>query len=679
MKGQGGSAGRLVTGPEGWYRVTLAELSSVLGAAEDKLSAILASGGLELSVGGRMVPYRYQLGEDAFYFVGLPYETLETRANAYQVRLGNGRLMATVDSKAPGPGEVGVCPDRYVAEQEVWLLPWANREETSDPWYWDYTYAPSIPEKSLTFDLPNPASSGMATLRVALRGATDTGPGADHLVSLSVNGQSVPGQVSWDGFGLVSLEASFDQSLLAGNERVTVTLHAQAAGGALYSLVLVDDIEVSYWRRATARDGSLWVRGASAGVVTVDGFATPDIRVIEMERSSVTERLDVTVDADRHGGWQVSFEAGSGEYLVTDRAKAAGVELDVPSNLRSPEHRAQYLVIAPSSLAKGAELLARYRSSRFTTEIVWLQDIYDEFSFGRTDSSAIESFLDYARWNWKQAPEHVVLLGRGTLDHRDLRGYGESLIPLRMAATPWGVYSSDARYADVDGDRRPEYSLGRIQAMTNEQVIAYVAKLSAYESTRGRGMVAVVADNPDAAGNFHANGDETAAAVVSYGLEAQKLYHPIDPVRARLLSGWSGREFSAVVYDGHGSATQLAAENFLNVADAPALTNGEAAPVFAAWTCAAGDSTAPGVMGLADSLVLSPVGGAIASVAPAGLSLDQPAHRLSLAFLEALLGRSQSVGSAVQWAHERGVAEGLAPWMLDIYLVSGDPAAEARH
>jgi hypothetical protein len=61
------------------------------------------------------------------------------------------------------------------------------------------------------------------------------------------------------------------------------------------------------------------------------------------------------------------------------------------------------------------------------------------------------------------------------------------------------------------------------------------------------------------------------------------------------------------------------------------------------------------------------------------LSLDEPAHRLSLAFLEALLGRSESVGSAAQWAHERGVAEGLAPWMLDIYLVSGDPAVEARH
>jgi hypothetical protein len=678
LEAQGGGAGRLATGPEGWYGVTLARLSSVLGTAEGKLRGALASGNLELSVGGKVVPYRYQPGEDAFYFVGVPYETLETRSNAYQARLGNGAQMSVANGKGPAPGAVGVFRDRYVAEQEVWLLPWANREETSDPWYWDYTYAPYTPEKSLRFDLPNPASSGMATLRVALRGGTNTGAGADHLVSLSVNGQPVPGEASWDGFGLVSLETSFDQSLLAGNERVTVTLHAQAAGGAPYSMVLVDDIEVSYWRRMTARDGSLWVRDASPGPLTVDGLASPGIRVIEMGRSSTKERRDVTIGVDGRGGWQVSFTAVAGDYLVTDRARTASVELDVPSNLRSPEHRAQYLVIAPASLAKGAEALARYRSSRFTTEIVWLQDIYDEFSSGRTDSAAIESFLDYARWNWKQAPEHVVLLGRGTLDHRDLRGYGESLIPLRMAATPWGIYSSDARYADVDGDRRPEYSLGRIQAMTNEQVMAYVAKLSAYESWRGSGTVAVVADNPDTAGNFHANSDETAAAAVSYGLEARKLYHPVDPVRDRLLSGWSERAFSAVVYDGHGSATQLASENFLNVADVPALTNGGAAPVFAAWTCAAGDSTAPGIMGLSDSLVLSPGGGAIASVAPAGLSLDGPAHRLSLAFLEALLGRSQSVGSAVQRAHERGVAEGLAPWMLDIYLVSGDPAVGAR-
>ncbi len=673
-----GSA-RLVTDGSGWYSAQVADLAAALGAPSAKVSALLRKSHLGLSMGGQEVPYSYD-GGSTIYLVGYPYQNLDTFSNAYQLGRSRGTAMAVTSGSGPSSGVAGTFRDTLVAEQEVWLLPWATREEGGDTWYWDFTYAPYTPETVLSFDLPDAAAAGTADLRIALRGASKNGSAQDHHAWVSVNGQVLPGSVTWDAYGLVTLETSFDQSLLAGGNTVTLTVHAQAGGDATYSLVLVDDVQVSFERKMRAKEGSLWVRNASTGVMTVEGFESADIRVIELSQgTSATERQNLTVGADGLGGWQVSFRGKNGrDYLVVDRARPALVEAEVASSLKNRGLSAEYLIIAPESLAEGAQALKDYRSNRFSTQIVWLQDIYDEFSYGRTDSAAIEAFLASVYAKSPQPPLYVVLLGRGTLDHRDLQGYGESLIPLRLAVTPWGLYSSDNRYADINGDKRPEFSVGRIQAMTNAEVLTYVNKLAAYEAGVGTGSALVLADNPDAAGDFHANSEKTAANLRSYGVTVDKLYHPTDAVRTDLLSGWAAGDWSLIVYDGHGASTQLGSEAYLKSSDVAGLTNGSALPVFSAWTCAAGDSTSPGIMGLADSLVLSSGGGAIAAVAPAGLSLDAPAQRLSQSFLNSLVGRGETVGQAFVRAHEQGEAEGLSPWMLDIYLVSGDPAVNLQ-
>ncbi len=75
-------------------------------------------------------------------------------------------------------------------------------------------------------------------------------------------------------------------------------------------------------------------------------------------------------------------------------------------------------------------------------------------------------------------------------------------------------------------------------------------------------------------------------------------------------------------YDGHGSTAQVGdyRELFITADDANALTN-SVYPIFTALTCGVGDDTLPGTRSLAGALVLNPGGGAIASVAPTGLSL----------------------------------------------------------
>jgi hypothetical protein len=280
------------------------------------------------------------------------------------------------------------------------------------------------------------------------------------------------------------------------------------------------------------------------------------------------------------------------------------------------------------------------------------------------------------------------LLGRGTLDHRDLLGLHESVIPLMLAPTPWGLAVSDNRYADIDGDHLPEMALGRIAASSAAGAQAYVDKLVAYEAS-GLGAwswsAAIVADNPDSGGAFAANSDGVAALVNSYGYRASKIYQTSPPsapsVRDTLLGGWRAG-YGFVNYDGHGSYTQWgdSSENYLLASDVAGLGNGVRLPIVAAMTCASGDSSNPGVLSLADTLTLQPGGGAIAAFASGGLSIDAEANTLNRYFVGALLGRRSSIGAAAVQA-SRASALGptpIEPFMHDIYLVSGDPAVRLR-
>ena len=159
------------------------------------------------------------------------------------------------------------------------------------------------------------------------------------------------------------------------------------------------------------------------------------------------------------------------------------------------------------------------------------------------------------------------------------------------------------------------------------------------------------------------------------GFVPEQLYHPLDPVRNRLLEGWADGDFVFVNYDGHGISTGLGSESYLTRDDVPGLTNGSYAPFFAALTCAVGNSTFPGTLGLADALVLSGSVGAIAAFAPTGLSLDVYAHQMNRAFVEALMGVGEDLSGSAAAAHEPVLFGVTIPeFMRDIYLNLGDPA-----
>ncbi|WP_457676115.1 C25 family cysteine peptidase [Thiolapillus sp.] len=681
---------RLRTREEGLHRVPLGELAVRLDMPEGELANQLLRGEWVLSRGGVSQAYFYAPGEQALYFAAERYSNIDTVENVYWLSPGKGSLaslyIATDEVEAVLPGSFR---DQLHFEEENWLLTYVHQEEDADYGYWDYVYTLSKPRAELVLNPPAAAEASAVPgrLHVVLRGQTNLADGNDHRARIYLNGQLLDGEVEWDGNARAELTLSFDQALLRRESPVRVTVEGEVANDADYSLFFVESVDLEYERQYLARDGQLWLHDVPEGViVTVTGFDSRDIRVLEDPLGTAPRWYSgLSVGPDLNWGWQASFISHGGDYLLSSRPLLPVVEADQPSRLTDGYNEADYLIIAPRKLAEGAQALAAYRRGRFDrVRIVWLQDIYDEFSHGRTDSQAIRDFLRTVRQRWHQVPGYVVMLGRGTLDHADRRGYGESLIPLRMAATPWGLAPSDNRYADTDGDHVPDFILGRVSVSDNNALLAYVDKLKAYESSAAGDwsrQVAVVADNPDEAGNFHDNADTLSDELESMGYGVDRLYYPDQSVGSLLRSNWAAGRYGYVAYDGHGSATMLGnrAEDFLSVATIGVLDNGSRLPVFTAFTCAAGDSSYPGQLGLGDSLTLKPDGGAIAGFVPSGLSLDAPASLLSGHYSRALLGEWLTVGEAARVSLVRAARQGIADFMLDIYGISGDPAVEIRH
>ncbi|BAO43700.1 C25 family cysteine peptidase [Thiolapillus brandeum] len=686
---------RLRTHEEGLHRVDLASLAALLTVPEDQLVTQLLSGEWGLYRGGRLLSYFYAPGEQALYFAGEPYRNIDTVENVYQLRPGAGHAMSLLMStEEMAPVEPGSFRDSLHFEEENWLLTYVHQDENADYGYWDYIYTLNKPTADLHIQVPGPAASAVSSgrLRVTLRGQSDLVPGSDHRARVYLNDQPLAGEVEWNGNEQAVLNVSFDQAqLLSGNTLgdmldVKITVEGEAANGAEYSLFFIESVDIDYERRYQAHGGNLWMHGAAPGVVTVTGFDSQNIRVIE--NPLATEPVwysSPSVTPDGNGGWQVSFMSHGGDYLLSSNPMTPRVEADEPSSLSDWANQADYLIIAPRALSRGAQALAAYRRGQFgRVKVVWLQDIYDEFSYGRTDSGAIQAFLKQVKQRWRQVPQYVVLAGRGTLDHANRRGYGESLIPLRMAATPWGLAPSDNRYADVDGDHLPDFILGRIAVSQDAQLLSYVDKLGNYETVAPGAWAttaAVVADNPDEAGDFHANAETLSTLLENEAYNVDKLYYPEQPVGSLLRSNWASGSYGYVTYDGHGSATMMGtrSEDFLSAAAVENLDNGDYLPVFTAFSCAVGDSSYPGQLSLSDTLTLKAGGGAIAGFVPSGLSLDQSANLLSLYFGKALLGEGMSVGEAARTSLQSAEQQGVGAFMLDIYGISGDPAVEMPH
>ncbi|MCB0083319.1 MAG: hypothetical protein KDE47_20395, partial [Caldilineaceae bacterium] len=177
--------------------------------------------------------------------------------------------------------------------------------------------------------------------------------------------------------------------------------------------------------------------------------------------------------------------------------------------LTSTGNMADYVIITDPAFEQSANELADHRGkvSKLTTQVVTINQIYDEFNNGIQNPAAIRNFLDYAYHCWnrpdnQEEPQHklayVLLMGDASQDYKNRRGDSRNYVPsFNFESSLFGEISSDSWFANMTAegaydcntqtaaenvrDALPDLFMGRIPITDTAGAETIIAKIKQYD------------------------------------------------------------------------------------------------------------------------------------------------------------------------------------------------------
>ena len=528
-------------------------------------------------------------------------------------------------------------------------------------------------QRDVPLPLPGLAPAPVpVTVTARLRGGSGLVVDPDHRTRVWLNSDTVnAGDFTWDNETLV--EQSFPVPRASVSDPVTLHLQAVTQAGVSVDRQYPDSVKVKYRRTFTAAGEVLLFSVPNQnGRYQVGGLGATTPRVLEVGRAvpGNGEADTIALSGAVPSGAPTSnwtFEAPSDPAAPPTRTFAvigpggaripdAMVAVAEPS-LAVAGQQADFIVIGSAQTIDAApggalDLLLSHRlaSQGLHARVVFIDQVYDEFSFGRRDANAVRAFLAYAFANWRgpsgqeAPPSFVLLVGDATPDFKNTmqRADWVDQVPtpiMFQVATVIGYYSSDNWLASVAGtDQIPDLHLGRISTRSAAASAAVFDKIRQFETSPPAGTWKGRAILSAGDGKFVTESDdfeelnETLAtdyfSQAPYSTPAPPLFFDNPPWNATDPAGFKNALVSEIqsgaavlTYVGHGNFENWGLDTFFTTSDALALTNGLRLPFMVNINCLSGGFhylLPQGSVG--EGMVNNPAGGAIAALAPSGLS-----------------------------------------------------------
>ncbi|MEM6642055.1 MAG: type IX secretion system sortase PorU [Bacteroidota bacterium] len=362
------------------------------------------------------------------------------------------------------------------------------------------------------------------------------------------------------------------------------------------------------------------------------------------------------------------------------------------------------LIVAPPQFLSEANRLADFhrKNDGLAVKVVTPRSIYNEFSSGRQDVTAIRDYarLAYTNGNLK----YLLLFGDCSYDYKDRLRVNTNFVPTyesRDSFDPIYSHSSDDYYGFFEanegfweesraGDHTLEIGIGRLPVKTLEESRAVVDKIIYYSTSattlgNWKHEVTYVADDED--GNVHLRHVEDLSEIIDTTYAAyslNKLFldsfdqisngsEEVSPQTAQSLKN-KIREGSFVInFIGHGNERVWTEEEVLSNEDIEVLNNRSRLPIFVTATCEFGRYDDPFQVSGAERLLLKADGGAIALLTTSRPVFASTNFPLNQAFHENIFrkvdGSFQRLGDVIRATKN----DGLAGAVNRNFTLLGDP------
>jgi hypothetical protein len=332
------------------------------------------------------------------------------------------------------------------------------------------------------------------------------------------------------------------------------------------------------------------------------------------------------------------------------------------------------VIVAEPSMLNEAKRLAAFRETRDGIKVLVTDPmtIYNEFSAGSPDPSAIRNFLkmlyDRAGANPSNRPKYLLLFGGTSFNYKEREGDKKNLVPSYQSQSsldPLTSYVSDDFFGYLDdGDDintnipapMLDVAVGRIPARTIGQAKIAVDKIIAYQTTSDfgtwRNELTLVADDEDF--DLHFNDAESHAAIVEKDKtvwDLNKIY--LDAYKQ--VSGTGGSRYPDVNtsitksinkgtllwnYSGHGGNARLAQEAVLEKEMIQSWENQKRLPLFVTATCDFAPFDNPAQFSIGEELFVGRSNGAIGLMTTTRLVFASSNKLMNNNFLQSLLQKN---------------------------------------
>lgn len=456
-------------------------------------------------------------------------------------------------------------------------------------------------------------------------------------------------------------------------------LNFKITTSSVTSVGYLDYFTIQYEKELTAfNDILLFFSNAVSGVneYALNGFSNSNIRVYDITNYN---NVQVVTNYSMLSGSECKFQF---DESATQRSKYYAVGSDAfktpanptevqNSNLHGEQTGAKFLIITHKDFKDAANNLKTYKENQapvtISTYVADVDEIYNEFSSGILDPTAVRDYIKYAFDNWQIKPDYVLLFGKGTYDYKNTEAYGDNFVPTWQTSESLNLinsYITDDFFVRVSGtDALVDLALGRITCRSAEEANDIVNKIKDYELNQQKGnwrnLITLISDDGLQSDGTYEGSEHTAPSEIlannsqyfPKSFDINKIYSAAYP---SVLTGMGRRKplvNQAIIdamnngtlfvnYIGHGSPELWAHEViFEKSVTIPQLKNDKYFFLCAA-TCDFGYFDIPNFQSAAEAMMFLPNAGAIASFTAARLVYSGVNHLLNYTFVQKLFKSS---------------------------------------
>ncbi len=438
---------------------------------------------------------------------------------------------------------------------------------------------------------------------------------------------------------------------------------------------------------------------------STEGMGTGDLLRYSFSASKGVEHIwDVT---DPANATDIQYETSNGEPWFQRSADTLREYVAFnPDHYRSPFKVGRVknqnlhgmgfvdmVIVAPGSFKGPARSLASiHESDGLSVEVVTPDQVYNEFSSGMRDVSAIKKLMkmlyDRAGKDSANMPKYLLLFGDGSFKNRpEGRLDQASRIPTFQSwesFTPTRSYVSDDFFGLLDDNEGKgtgelmDIGVGRLPVKTRQEArdvvdkIRHYTKMTSFNSSGSdhgngildpnwRNLVTFVTDDQDGSGfdgQLHMSQGNRLANKVrdrSPSFDIQKIY--LDAYQQESTPGgerYPGAERDlrervekgALIlnYTGHGGEKGWAHERILDIKTIRNWSNIESLPLFVTATCEFSRFDDPGRVSGGEYVILNPDGGGIGLLTTTRTVFASPNFTLNSNFYEQMLKENKKKG-----------------------------------